>query len=110
MIHKFGIQFPNVYLRTFLNFLFYSLIAVCTYRLMMISIERSKTAEKSTLEIRDKFSLRQNAVQDKIQFENFFPMVGNNLFWTEFCLRLNLSQTEFVSDYIPQLCMQSFNL
>ena len=35
---------------------------------------------KSALEIRDKFSQRQNAVQDKIQ-----------------------SRTEFVSDYISQL-------
>ena len=61
----------------------------------MIGIERSETAQKSTLEIRDKFSPRQNAVQDKIQFENFFPMVGKKFFWTEFCLGLNLSQTEF---------------
>ena len=37
-------------------------IAVCIYRLVMISIERSKTAQESTLEIRDKFSSRQNAV------------------------------------------------
>ena len=49
------------------------IIAVCTYCLVMISIERSKTAQKSALEIRDKFSLKQNAVQDKIQSENFFP-------------------------------------
>ena len=27
------------------------IIAVCTYRLVMISIERSETAQKSTLEI-----------------------------------------------------------
>ena len=40
-------------------------IAVCTYRLVMISIERSETAQKSTLEIRD------NSVRDKIQSENF---------------------------------------
>ena len=39
-----------------------SVIAVCTCRLVMISIERSETAQKSILEIRDKFSLRQNAV------------------------------------------------
>ena len=38
------------------------LIAVCTYRLVMISIERSETAQKIALEIRDKFSPRQNAV------------------------------------------------
>ena len=31
---------------------------ICIYRLVMISIERSKTAQKSTLEIQDKFSLR----------------------------------------------------
>ena len=55
------------------------------YRLVMISIERSETAQKSTLEIRDKFSLRQNAVRDKIQSENFFPD-GQK---TEFCLGLN---------------------
>ena len=90
-------------------------IAVCVYRLVMISIERSETGQKSTLEIRDKFSLRQNAVQDKFQSENFFLMVGIffffrlnfvsdciffglNLSQTEFCLRLN-----FVSHYIPQL-------
>ena len=54
------------------------------YRLVMISIERSETAQKSALEIRD-----------KIQSENFFPTVGIFFFWTEFCLRLYLSQTEF---------------
>ena len=37
-------------------------IAVCTYCLVMISIERSETAQKSALEIQDKFSLTQNAV------------------------------------------------
>ena len=100
-------------------FLVTQFIAVCIYRLMMISIERSETAQKSALEIRHKFSPRQNAVWDKIKSENFFPMVGI-FFWTEFCLGLYLSQTEFclrldcvldwiclglnfVSDYIPQL-------
>ena len=71
----------------------------------MISIERSETAQKSALEIRDKFSPRQNAVRDKIP-SIFFPMVRNFFFFffqTEFCLGLNLPQTEFVSDYIPQL-------
>ena len=38
------------------------IIAVCTYRLVMISIERSETAQKGTLEIQDKFSPRQSAV------------------------------------------------
>ena len=39
-----------------------SMIAVCAYHLVVISIEMSETAQKSTLEI-----------QDKIQFKNFFP-------------------------------------
>ena len=39
-----------------------TIVAVCTYRLVMISIERSETAQKSTLEIQDKFTLRQNSV------------------------------------------------
>ena len=75
----------------------------------MISIERSETAQKSTLETRDKFSPRQNAVQDKIQSENFFQTVRKFLLWTEFYLRLYLSWNEFclglnfVLDYIPQL-------
>ena len=71
------------------------IIAVCTYRLVMISIERSETAQKSTLEIRDKFSLRQNAVWDKIQSKNFFLTVGKFFF-----LDWILSQTVFVSDFI----------
>ena len=45
---------------------------------------------------------RQNVVQDKIQSENFFPMVRIffrlNFLSDCICLRLNLSQTEFVSD------------
>ena len=64
------------------------------YRLVIISIERSKTAQKSTLEIRDKFSPRQNAVQDKIQSMNFFPNVRKKFFGLNFvsdciCLGLN---------------------
>ena len=67
------------------------LIAVCIYRLVMISIERSETAQKSALEIQNKFSLRQNVVRDKIQSENFFLMVRKKIFQTEFCPRLYLS-------------------
>ena len=77
------------------------IVAVCICRLVMISIERSETAQKSALEIRDKFSLRQNAVQDKIQSENFFLTVGENFFWTEFCLGLHTAVV---------FRMQSFNL
>ena len=44
------------------SFNFNTFTAVCTYRLVMISLERSETAQKSALEILDKFSLRQNAV------------------------------------------------
>ena len=67
---------------------------VCIYCLVMISIERSDTTQKSALEIWGKFSLRQNVVQDKIQSENFFPMVRKKfLDWI-------LSQTVFVSDWI----------
>ena len=72
----------------------------------MVSIKRSETAQRSTLEIRDKFSLIQNAVEDKIQSKNFFPTefcLRLYLSQTEFCLRLNLPRTEFVSDYITQL-------
>ena len=51
------------------------MIAVCTYRLVMISIEKSETAQKSALEIQDKFSLRQNSVQEFFSDgqKNFFP-------------------------------------
>ena len=69
-----------------------SLVAVCTYCLVMISIERSKTAQKSTLEIRDKFGPRQNTVRNKIQSENFSRWSENFFFGVN-----------FVSDYIPQL-------
>ena len=89
-------------------------IAVCIYRLVMISIKRSETAQKSALEIWDKFSPIQNAVEDKIQFENFFGQSGKNFFGLNFvsdciCLRLNFVsdwiclRLNFVSDYIPQL-------
>ena len=61
--------------------LFLAIIAVCTYRLVMISIERSETAQKSALEIQDKFSPRQNAVQNKINFENVFPNGQKNIFF-----------------------------
>ena len=71
------------------------------YCLVMISIRRSKTAQRRALEIQDKFSLRQNAVHDKIQSKNFFPMVGNFFFQTEFCLRLHTAVV---------FCMQLFNL
>ena len=71
----------------------------------MICIKRSETAQKSALEIQDKFSTRQNAVQDKIQSENFFPTVGKiffglNLSWTEFHLGLHTTVV---------FRMQSFN-
>ena len=82
--------------RVILSVFKYTFIAVCTYRLMMISIERSEADQRSTLEIWDKFSPRQNAVWDKIQSErNFFEL---NFVSDCICLRLN-----FVSDYIPQL-------
>ena len=89
MVLKFGI---------WILLSFITLVAVCMYCLVMIRIERSETAQKSALEIQDKFSPRQNAVWDKIQSENFFPMVGKIFFSDCICLRLN-----FVSDYIPQL-------
>ena len=60
----------------------------------MTSIKGSETAQKSALQIQDKFSSRQNAVQDKIQCENFFSDDQNFFFQTEFCLGLYLSQTE----------------
>ena len=56
----------------------------------MIRIERSETAQKSALEIWDKFSPRQNSVQ-----EFFFWWLEFFFFQTEFCLGLYLSQTEF---------------
>ena len=62
------------------------IIAVCTYRSVMISIERSETAQKSTLEILDLFSLRQNAVPDKIQSKNFSPIDQKNFFGLNFVL------------------------
>ena len=58
-------------------------VAVCTYCLVMISIERSETAQKSALEIQDKFSLRQNAVQDKIQSKNFFSNGWEKIFFPD---------------------------
>ena len=97
------------------------IIAVCTYRLVMISIERSETAQKSALEIQGKFSPRQNAVWDKIQSETkfslriFFLMVRKKNFFRPnlvsdwICLRLNFVsdwiclKLNFVLDYVPQL-------
>ena len=88
----------------------------------MISTERSKTAQKSILEIQDKLSPRQNAVQHKIQSENFFSTVRIffqtefclelYLSWTEFYLGLNLSWTEFCLRLHTRVVfrMQSFNL
>ena len=78
MLHLYGLTIKKFYL--FEIPCLWHFIAVCMYRLVMISIERSETAQKSTLEIRDKFSPRQNAVQDKIQSENFFLTVGNKFF------------------------------
>ena len=77
----------------------------------MMSIGRSETAQRSTLEIQDKFSPRQNAVQDKIQSENFFLTVRKKIFQTEFCLRLYLSWTEFFLGLHTAAVfrMQSFN-
>ena len=43
------------------------LVAVCIYRLVMISIDLSETTQKSTLEIRDKIYSKINSVQDNIQ-------------------------------------------
>ena len=78
-------------------------IAVCTYRLVMINIERFETAQ------RVHFKSETNSVQDKIQSETklslriFFSdgqkkdFFGLNfvsdwiLSQTQFCLRLNLS-------------------
>ena len=86
-----------------------SMIVVCLYHLVMIRIERSETAQKSTLEIGD------NSVQDKMQSKTkfslriFFRWSEFFFFWTKFYLSLYLSQTEFclglnfVSDYIPEL-------
>ena len=67
--------------------------------------------KKIALEIRDKFSLRQNAVRDKILSENFFLMIGNFFFQTEFCLGLYLSRTEFCLGLHTAVVfhMQSFN-
>ena len=71
------------------------------YRLVMISIEKSETAKKYT------GNLRQ--IQSETKCSPFFPTVRKNflcqtiLSQTEFCLGLNLSRTEFVLDYIPQL-------
>ena len=66
------------------------LIAVCTYCLVMISIDLSETTQKSTLDIWDK--IQDNLFSDK-----------------EICLRLNFVsdwiclRLNFVLDYIPQL-------
>ena len=58
------------------------------FGIVMISIERSETSQKSTLEIRDKMQSKT-----KLILRIFFPMVGENFFFG-----LN-----FVSDYILQL-------
>ena len=87
-----NMMFRNCFLLQNFQPLYWILVAVCIYRLVMIGIERSETAQKSTLEIRDKFSPRQNSVQ-----EFFFDGRKKYFFQTEFCLRLYLSQTEFVS-------------
>ena len=51
----------------------FELVAVCTYRLVMISIERSETAQKVY------WKSKTNSVQDKMQSENFFLMVGKRI-------------------------------
>ena len=85
----------------------------------MVGIERSETAQKSTLEIQDKMQS-----ETKFNPRIFFSDGQKFFFQTEFCLRLYLSQTEFclglnlsqtrlclglnfVSDYIPQLYLVS---
>ena len=84
--------------------------AVCLYRLVMISIERSETTQSSALEIRDKFSSKQNAVRNKIQSASFSRWL-DKLFWTEFCLGLYLSRTELCLGLHTTVVfrMQSFN-
>ena len=47
-------------------------LAVCTYRLVMISIKRSETALKSALKIQDKFSSRQMQPETKFSLRIFF--------------------------------------
>ena len=79
------------------------LVAICIYCLVMISIERSKTAQRSALEIQGKFSLRKNAVWDKIQFENFSWWSENFFFELNFVLDCICLGLNFVSDYILQL-------
>ena len=80
------------------------LIAVCMYRLVIISIKRSETAQKSTLEIQDKIQSEiflsdgQKFLFFRLNFVSDCICLRLNLSWTEFCLRLN-----FVLDYILQL-------
>ena len=81
---------------------------VCTYRLVMISIDLSKTTfdKKSTLEIQDK--IQSNTKSEKFFFQQNFFLI-KNLFPTKKKKKKKkkkswiLSWIEFVSDYIPQL-------
>ena len=61
-----------------------ALIAVCVYRLLMISIDLSETTQKSTLEI-----------QDKIQSETKFSPRQNLNFFSD---NYFFFQRKFVSD------------
>ena len=43
-----------------------NIIAVCIYRLVIMSIDLSETTQKSALEIRDKIQSETNSVQDNV--------------------------------------------
>ena len=82
---------------TFLNWLRYITFSDDKHR-------KVRDSSKSALEIQDKFSPRQNAIQ-----EFFSDGWKKNCFWTEFCLGLNFVldriclRLNFVLDYIAQL-------
>ena len=84
-----------------------SIIAVCIYHLVMISINLSKTTAKKCSgnprqnSVPDKFSLRKKL---KIFFSNTMFFSNNFFSQTEFCLRLHTAIVVHMQSYLIYLC------
>ena len=87
------------YIKMFWYMYLISLIAACIYRLVMISINLSETAHF--------VHWKSETTSETIFFLTNFFLNKKYFSWilsrTGFCLRLNFV-SDFVSDYIPQLC------
>ena len=76
-----------------------------------LSDDKHRKVRDSSKKCTGNLRQRQNAVQDKIQSENFFRWSEFFFFQSEFCLGLNLSRTEFCFGLHTAVVfrMQSFN-